>query len=230
MTGKRLFDIFVAASALAVLAPLMVLIALLVRLESPGPSLFRQTRIGRHGRPFQILKFRTMLHGSEVADPGLSDNHDPRILKFGRLLRDYKFNELPQLLNVLRGDMSMVGPRPELPRFVNLYKRRDFEILLAVRPGITDPASLRYRNEGALLAAESDPHRAYVEKIMPRKHAISRWYLRRQSLLGDAAIVFATISAVVSPRSVPRAQPRILSQTAEAIAAEQPAYQFAGQS
>ena len=124
-----------------------------------------------------------MPHSSEVADPGLSDDHAARILQFGRLLRDYKLNELPQFFNVLRGDMSIVGPRPEMPRFVNLYKKRDFETLLAVRPGITDPASLRYRNECALLAAESDPHRAYVEKILPRKLAISRRYLRRQSLL-----------------------------------------------
>jgi lipopolysaccharide/colanic/teichoic acid biosynthesis glycosyltransferase len=230
MSGKRLFDIFVAALALALLWPLMLLIALVVRLESPGPSLFRQTRIGRHGRSFDILKFRTMPHDTDLTDPGLASNHDPRILKFGRLLRDYKFNELPQLFNVLCGDMSMVGPRPELPSFVRLYKQRDLEALLSVRPGITDPASLRYRDEGAILALESDPHRAYVERIMPRKHAISRWYLRRQSLLGDLAIVFATAYAIISPRSVPRARLRALRQTRAAIAAEQPAYQLAAQS
>jgi lipopolysaccharide/colanic/teichoic acid biosynthesis glycosyltransferase len=117
-----------------------------------------------------------------------------------------------------------------LPSFVNLYKRRDLEALLSVRPGITDPASLRYRDEGALLAVESDPYRAYVEKIMPRKHAISRRYLRRQSVLGDMAIVFATAYAIINPRSVPRAQPRGLRPDRSAIAAEQPAYQLAGQS
>jgi len=210
MTGQRLFDIVVTALALVLLAPIMIVIALAIRLDSPGPCLFRQVRVGRDGRPFRILKFRTMRHDIEVMEAGLGDDEDPRIARLGRMLRKHKLNELPQLFNVLRGEMSIVGPRPELPRFVEQYKLRDRDAVLSVRPGITDPASLRYRNEGELLAAEADPYQAYVDRIMPRKLAIARWYLRRRSLLHDAAILFATAYALVSPHAVAQARPRIL--------------------
>ena len=208
MIAKRAFDILVAGIALILLAPALAVIAVAIRLESPGPSLYRQHRVGRDSKLFAMLKFRTMPSDADVPNPGLARPDDPRVLRVGRFLRDSKLNELPQLINVLRGDMSIVGPRPEMPMFVAMYNERDRKAILAVRPGITDPASLRYRNEGELLAAESDPHGVYVSRIMPRKLAISRHYVRRQSLIRDAMIVLLTVSAIVRPRSIPQARRR----------------------
>jgi lipopolysaccharide/colanic/teichoic acid biosynthesis glycosyltransferase len=208
MIAKRAFDILLAGTGLVLLAPAMAVIAVAIRLESPGPSLYHQERVGRNGKSFAMLKFRTMAPDADTPNPGLARLDDRRILRVGRFLRASKLNELPQLINVLRGDMSIVGPRPEMPMFVAKYSERDRRAILAVRPGITDPASLRYRNEAELLATESDPHAVYIGRIMPRKLAISRRYARRQSLISDAMIVVLTVLAILRPRSVPQARGR----------------------
>jgi lipopolysaccharide/colanic/teichoic acid biosynthesis glycosyltransferase len=171
--GKRAFDLLFAIGGLVLFAPLMALIALAIKLDSPGPVFFRQERVGRHGRPFRIHKFRTMAHA--VAGSLLTVGDDARVTRVGRWLRTRRLDELPQLIDVLKGDMSMVGPRPEVPKYVALYAPEVREKVLSVRPGITDPASLAYRNEGEQLARATDPEREYVEVIMPAKlsHAIA---------------------------------------------------------
>lgn len=190
--GKRLFDIACAATALALLAPLLLALALWVRLDSPGPVLFRQQRVGRDSRPFAILKFRTMQVNAEAAGLQITVGQDPRITRAGSWLRRSKLDELPQLLNVLRGDMSMVGPRPEVPRYVALYPTDVRETVLSVRPGITDLASLAFRDESTLLAQSPDPERTYVEEILPTKLRYACDYVRQRSLWLDLRIIART--------------------------------------
>jgi lipopolysaccharide/colanic/teichoic acid biosynthesis glycosyltransferase len=187
--GKRLFDIACAATALALLAPLLLALALWVRLDSPGPVLFRQQRVGRDSRPFAILKFRTMQVNAEAAGLQITVGQDPRITRAGSWLRRSKLDELPQLLNVLRGDMSMVGPRPEVPRYVALYPTDVRETVLSVRPGITDLASLAFRDESTLLAQSPDPERTYVEVILPTKLRYACDYVQQRSLWLDLRII-----------------------------------------
>lgn len=191
--GKRLFDIAASALGLLLLAPLLLLAALWVKLDSPGPALFRQTRVGRFGVPFTIHKFRTMR-----VEPGaaITVGADPRITRSGALLRASKLDELPQLWDVLRGAMSLVGPRPELPRYVAMYPADLREIVLSVRPGITDPASLSFRDESELLAKAADPKREYVEVIMPMKLRLAGDYVRSASLVGDIRLIMATLRAI----------------------------------
>lgn len=190
---KRLFDIVASALGLLLLAPLLLLTALWVKLDSPGPALFRQTRVGRHGLPFTIHKFRTMR-----VEPGaaITVGADPRITRSGRWLRQTKLDELPQLWDVLRGAMSLVGPRPELPRYVALYPAELRERVLSVRPGITDPASLAFSHEAELLAAAADPEREYREVIMPAKLRVSAEYAARASLLTDLRLILQTLARV----------------------------------
>jgi len=195
--GKRLFDIACAATALALLAPLLLALALWVRLDSPGPVLFRQQRVGRDSRPFAILKFRTMQVNAEAAGLQITVGQDPRITRAGSWLRRSKLDELPQLLNVLRGDMSMVGPRPEVPRYVALYPTDVRETVLSVRPGITDLASLAFRDESTLLAQSPDPERTYVEEILPTKLRYACDYVRQRSLWLDLHIIARTALAVL---------------------------------
>ena len=190
--GKRLFDIACAATALALLAPLLLALALWVRLDSPGPVLFRQQRVGRDSRPFAILKFRTMQVNAEAAGLQITVGQDPRITRAGSWLRRSKLDELPQLLNVLRGDMSMVGPRPEVPRYVAHYPADLRATVLSVRPGITDLASLAFRNESALLAHSPDPERTYVEQILPTKLAFACQYVQTHTLWLDLKIIVRT--------------------------------------
>jgi len=192
--AKRLFDIVLSALGLALLAPLLAVVALWIKLDSAGPVLFRQQRVGRHGRPFFIHKFRTMR--VDNAGPQITVGADPRITRSGRLLRASKLDELPQLWDVLRGAMSFVGPRPEVPRYVALYPAELRELVLSVRPGITDPASLQFRNESELLAAAADPEREYVEVVMPAKLALARRYVEQASLLGDIRLILATLAAL----------------------------------
>lgn len=192
--AKRLFDVLLSALGLALVAPLLVGVALWIKLDSPGPVLFRQERVGRHGRPFFIHKFRTMR--VDNAGPQITVGSDPRITRSGRLLRASKLDELPQLWDVLRGAMSFVGPRPEVPRYVALYPAELRELVLSVRPGITDPASLQFRHESELLAAAADPEREYVEVVMPAKLALARRYVEQASLLGDIRLILATLAAL----------------------------------
>lgn len=191
--SKRLFDIVASALGLLLLMPLLLLAALWVKLDSPGPALFRQTRVGRFGVPFTIHKFRTMR-----MEPGaaITVGEDPRITRSGRFLRASKLDELPQLWDVLRGAMSLVGPRPELPRYVALYPAALREVVLSVRPGITDPASLRFRHESELLARAFDPEREYVEVVLPAKLQLAADYVRTASLAGDVRLILATLGAL----------------------------------
>jgi lipopolysaccharide/colanic/teichoic acid biosynthesis glycosyltransferase len=193
---KRIFDIAVSTIALLLLSPLFVVIALWIKLESPGPVVFRQERIGRGGRMFRIHKFRTMRVDAERAGPQLTVGADPRITRAGALLRRYKLDELPQLLNVLAGSMSLVGPRPEVPRYVALYPPELRTLVLSVRPGITDEASIEFRDENALLAGASDPEHCYVHEVLPRKLEFYARYARSHSLGGDLRILAKTVMKV----------------------------------
>lgn len=196
MIGKRLFDIALSLLGLTFLAPLFLLIAVLIKAESSGPVFFRQERVGLHGRPFRIHKFRTMRADRESAGPLLTIGADPRITRVGRFLRRYKLDELPQLIDVLLGRMSLVGPRPEVPKYVALYPEEVHEKVLSVRPGITDWASIRFRDENALLGRAADPERAYVEEVLPIKLRFYLEYVDTRSFLVDLRIIFATIAAV----------------------------------
>lgn len=189
---KRAFDVLAAVVGLAVLAPLFVAVAAIIRLTSSGPIFFRQERMGRNFRPFFILKFRTMVPNAPQLGGPLTAGNDPRVTSIGRILRKTKLDELPQLINVLRGDMSFVGPRPEVRRFVELY-RRDYEELLTIRPGITDLASLKYRHESELLGQYPDPDAAYINVLLPDKIALGREYIRRSSLWFDLSLIFRTV-------------------------------------
>ncbi|MCU7373361.1 sugar transferase [Paucibacter sp. O1-1] len=193
---KRLVDILLSALGLALLALPLLAIALWVKLDSRGPVLFRQQRVGRFGRPFMIHKFRTMAVDAPARGPQITVGADPRITRAGQVLRAAKLDELPQLWDVLRGAMSLVGPRPEVPKYVALYPDEMRELLLSVRPGITDLASLQYRDESAVLAAAADPERAYVEQVLPAKLALSSRYVREATLLGDLRLILATLSAL----------------------------------
>ncbi|MFN3860924.1 MAG: sugar transferase [Roseateles sp.] len=192
--SKRLFDIVASALGLLLLMPLLLLVALWVKLDSPGPVLFRQTRVGRHGVPFTIHKFRSMR-----VEPGaaITVGEDPRITRSGRFLRASKLDELPQLWDVLRGAMSLVGPRPELPCYVALYPADLREQVLSVRPGITDPASLAFSHEAELLAAASDPEREYREVVLPAKLRLSADYAARASLRSDLRLIARTLLRVL---------------------------------
>lgn len=191
--AKRLFDLIFSGLGLLLLWPVLLAAALWIKLDSPGPVLFRQTRVGRHGVPFTIHKFRTM----RIA-PGaqITVGEDPRITRAGRLLRASKLDELPQLWDVLRGVMSLVGPRPEVPHYVALYPAELRDVVLSVRPGVTDPASLRFRNESELLAKAADPEREYVEVVLPAKLRLAADYVRSASLIGDVRLILATLGAL----------------------------------
>jgi lipopolysaccharide/colanic/teichoic acid biosynthesis glycosyltransferase len=199
VVAKRACDVALSALGLVVLSPVLVLAAAAVGLSSPGPVLFRQTRVGRNFRLFRIVKFRTMV--ADAADRGgsLSIGDDPRITPVGRVLRRFKLDELPQLLNVLAGDMSLVGPRPEVPEFVERY-RDAYARVLRVRPGITDLASLKYHDEAALLAGAPDPAAAYVEVILPDKLRLAEEYVRASSLRLDLTIILRTLGAIAGAR------------------------------
>ena len=196
--AKRLFDIVGAALALALLSPLLALAALWIKLDSPGPVFFRQERVGRHGVPFRIHKFRTMAHGA----PGLeiTIGADPRITRVGAWLRRTRIDELPQFIDVLQGTMSLVGPRPEVPRYVAHYPPGLRERALAVRPGITDPASLAFIDEAALLARAADPEREYIDVILPAKLQCAADYAARASLRTDIAVLWRTLGVLVRRR------------------------------
>jgi lipopolysaccharide/colanic/teichoic acid biosynthesis glycosyltransferase len=195
---KRPFDLVVAALGLFALAPVVLACMIAVRFSSPGPVFFRQQRIGQHGRSFNIVKLRTMHIGILGASPvRITIGADPRITRVGAFLRRWKLDELPQLWNVLIGDMSLVGPRPEVPEYVAIYPQPTRDLILSVRPGITDPCSISFRNESEILATADDPERFYIEKLLPQKLKISMDYVNSQSLLSDIIIVFKTIFAVL---------------------------------
>jgi lipopolysaccharide/colanic/teichoic acid biosynthesis glycosyltransferase len=190
--AKRLYDVFFSACGLVVLTPLFLVIAALVKIADGGPILYRQIRIGLRGRPFLICKFRTMVANADQVGPSLTTESDGRITRIGRILRRTKLDELPQLWNALKGEMSLVGPRPEVPRYVQLYTPEQREILRC-KPGITDLASLSFRDEQALLGAAANPEQFYVQHCIPRKLRLNQEYAERANLLGDTWIIVRTV-------------------------------------
>jgi lipopolysaccharide/colanic/teichoic acid biosynthesis glycosyltransferase len=195
---KRAFDLFMASLGLALLAPLLLPIALAIKLDSPGPVFYRQQRVGRHGVPFRIHKFRTMTHDEADAGPQITVGADARITRLGARLRRHKLDELPQLLDVLQGTMSLVGPRPEVPRYVALYPPELRARVLSVRPGITDLASIAFHDESALLARAADPEREYLQVVLPRKLALAASYADAPSLGTDLKILWRTLRLLTS--------------------------------
>jgi len=193
---KRVFDVAAALAGLVLLAPLFAVVAVWIRLDSPGPVFFRQERVGRDGVPFRIHKFRTMRLAAESAGPALTVGADPRITRAGAFLRRTKLDELPQLIDVLRGAMSVVGPRPEVPRYVAGYPPEIRAKVLSVRPGITDPASLQFRDESTLLARAADPEREYREVVLPAKLRLAANYVDSATLAGDLRLIGSTLRAL----------------------------------
>lgn len=198
---KRVMDLALAVPALLLLTPLLLALAVVVSATSPGGPIFWQERVGFEGRPFKILKLRTMRRSAE--DEGqITIGRDPRVTRIGALLRATKLDELPQLLNVVAGDMSLVGPRPEVPKYVAHWPAVERDLILSVRPGITDPASIDLRRESELLAVQNDPEKYYVDVLIPKKVAAYAAYVQSQSVLGDFRILLATLSALVRRSAV----------------------------
>lgn len=191
---KRALDVLASLFGLAVLSPLMFAIALAIKCEDLGPVFFSQARIGRHGHQFTLLKFRSMCTGAERLGPRITVDRDPRITRVGSFLRKYKLDELPQLFNVLKGDMSMVGPRPEVPEYVELYPSELADKVLALRPGITDPMSVQLINEAELLAAAEHPEEFYRTVLLPKKLAGYCRYAESRSLPRDMWLIIRTVS------------------------------------
>lgn len=196
MLIKRAFDLVSALIGLIVLAPLFVIVACWIKLDSPGPVFFLQQRVGRHGAPFQIFKFRTMAVNTEFKGQ-ITVGNDKRITRAGAFLRRIKIDELPQLINVLFGEMSLVGPRPEVPRYVDCYPKDIRDIVLSVPPGITDWASIEYKEESNLLGLARDSERAYIEVILPAKLEYYVRYVKQRNFVTDLRIIFSTLLAIV---------------------------------
>lgn len=192
---KRIFDTILSLFGLIILLPFMLIIAIFIKLDSKGPVFFKQVRVTKNGREFKIFKYRTMKIGSDKYSQ-ITVGKDDRITKIGMFLRKYKLDEIPQLINVLLGDMSLVGPRPEVPKYVALYTEGQKEIL-KVRAGITDYASIEFSDENDLLASEADPEKAYIEKIMPKKIELNKKYLSEISMLTDIKIILLTIKKIL---------------------------------
>lgn len=194
--AKRIFDLTFSLVGLFFLSPVLFVIASLIKLNDYGPIFYRGSRIGKNGQPFRIFKFRTMVvNADKIGGPSTADD-DPRITRIGKKLRKYKLDELPQLLNVLNGEMSMVGPRPEVKQYVDMYTQEEKQIL-TVKPGITDWASLWNPDEGAILAGSPDPEKTYLEKIRPEKIRLQLKYVREQSFWSDMKIILLTIKTVL---------------------------------
>ncbi len=198
--AKRLFDLLLAAIGLLLLLPLGLVLALLIRLDSPGPVFFRQERVGRFGRIFRIHKFRTMQVDAPNLGPAVTVGVDPRITRLGHHLRHSRIDELPQLIDVLLGHMSLVGPRPEVPRFVAHYPEPWRSQVLAVRPGITDPASLEHLDEAALLADAPDPEARYINEVLPHKLRVQAEYAQQSTLWTDIQVIGRTVGMLLSRR------------------------------
>lgn len=195
--GKRALDVLISLAALVVLSPLFLLAALLVKLTSEGPVFYRQNRVGRDARIFQILKFRSMAVDADQQGWGITVGGDERVTRFGQIMRDLKIDELPQLWNVLHGDMSLVGPRPEIPSYVAVYSRQQLAVL-SVRPGITDPASIRYRHEERVLAGSTDPEEFYRRVVLPHKLTLNLEYIDQVSFSRDIRLILQTARSIFS--------------------------------
>lgn len=196
---KRFFDIAVSTAGLVLLFPTLVMVATVIKLTSPGPVFFRQERVGRDFKRFRIIKFRTMVRNAPNLGAQITVGGDPRITSIGKILRKSKVDELPQLMNVLLGDMSLVGPRPEVPKYVDAF-HEDYIEILKFRPGITDLASIEYCDENEILAAADDPDRAYREEVLPAKLRLSQEYCRKSSLSYDVYLIMRTLVAILPAR------------------------------
>ena len=194
---KRLFDFVTSFFGLLLLAPIFVLAALWIKIDSRGPIFFRQERIGFQGIPFRIHKFRTMILDAEKKGKQITVGADSRITAVGGFLRKYKLDELPQLIDVLVGDMSLVGPRPEVSKYIDCYSDDEKHDVLSVKPGITDNASIEFRDENELLAISDDPETTYISEVLPKKIALYRKYVKERSFFGDVAIIFKTIFLII---------------------------------
>lgn len=196
MLSKRIFDLFFVIPGLTVLSPVFLVISVLIKTRDGGDVLFKQVRVGKNGKLFNVLKFRTMVPDAEKLGNKVTTGNDPRITPIGAVLRKYKLDELPQLINVLKGEMSLVGPRPEVPEYVEFYPEKTKEIVFSVPPGITDKASIEFVNENDLLTDAADPVKAYREKVLPIKLAYYEDYVRERTLWMDFNLVLKTISAI----------------------------------
>lgn len=196
---KRLFDIVASGCGLLVLSPLFLILAVWIKLDSPGPVFYRQVRVGRGNKDFRIFKFRSMRVGSDKGSLVTIGGHDPRMTRSGYFIRKFKLDEFPQLINVFVGDMSLVGPRPEVRHYVDYWTTEQMHVL-DVRPGITDPASIKFRNENELMEAASDPEKYYIEVIMQEKIKLYLEYVQNHSFLGDIGLIFKTFWVIVSER------------------------------
>lgn len=194
---KRMFDLFFSSLGLLLLFPFFLVISVAICLDSPGPVFFRQVRVGRYGHPFRIFKFRTMYAGAETRGLEITVGNDPRVTRAGRFLREWKLDELPQLFNVLKGEMSLVGPRPEVPWYVEFYPEEIRRQVLSVRPGITDIASIKYKDESTVLAGAADPEGMYVNVVLPEKLKHYVRYVSERTLWLDFKIVLLTLREVL---------------------------------
>lgn len=194
---KRLFDLAISIIALLILLPLLVVIGILVAIGSPGGPFYRQVRVGKKGKRFKLLKFRSMRPGSDKQSQITIGENDSRITGIGKFIRKYKLDELPQLINIILGDMSIVGPRPEVPKYVELYTPEQLAVL-NVKPGLTDYASLKFFNENELLARSDNPHQTYVDVILPEKLRLNLEYIKNRNLLVDLQIIGKTIGRIIS--------------------------------
>ena len=194
---KRLFDVTAASIGLLFLSPLFVVVSLWIKLDSRGPVFYKQIRVGRNNKDFKLFKFRSMRPDSDKLGLITVGGHDPRVTRSGYFIRKYKLDEFPQLINVVKGDMSLVGPRPEVRKYVSMYSPEQMKVL-SVRPGITDPASIAYRNENEILEGKDNPDDYYVNVIMPDKLRINLEYVNNRSFLKDLKVIFATFKAIGS--------------------------------
>lgn len=198
--GKRLFDFILAGAGLLVLSPLFMIIAIWIKRDSQGPVFFRQERVGLNGEIFRIHKFRTMITNAESKGLQLTVGLDTRVTKSGSFLRKYKLDELPQLIDVVLGDMSLVGPRPEVPKYVAFYPSEIKSIALSVRPGITDAASIQLKDENEILGSSTQPEKDYIEKILPMKLKYHLEYVSTASFVGDLKLIFQTLKEIFISR------------------------------
>ena len=200
MLLKRVFDMVASFIGLLILSPLFLVVALLIKFDSNGTVYFRQERVGRGGKFFKIHKFRTMISDADTKGLLITVGSDVRVTGIGRTLRKFKLDELPQLIDVLVGSMSLVGPRPEVPKYIEFYPEDIKREVLSVRPGITDRASIEFKDENIILANSPDPHKAYIEEVLPKKLKFYVEYVRERSFSGDMKIIFRTIFEIVRQR------------------------------
>ena len=196
---KRLFDILASGCGLLALSPVFIIVAIWIKLDSEGPVFYRQTRVGRYNKDFRIFKFRSMRVGSDKGSLVTIGGRDPRVTRSGYFIRKFKIDELPQLINVFTGDMSLVGPRPEVRHYVNFWTPEQMRVL-DVRPGITDPASIRFRNENELLEKAQDPERYYIDVIMQEKIKLYLEYVEKSSFWYDIKLIFQTFKVIITER------------------------------